>query len=275
MALTRRAGAGVLAVAIALVAGGCEDRRGGGGHGRLPGAGGEGGPAVPSVASASPADAVSSGNVVRQAEARALTGSTGAPARPRRYASALAAQVSAVALDRVEAGMGARGEDAVTIKLTVDPPKVAHVFWGVRDLGLAPLEIQRPRGSGPLDLVLRAPGYLVHHTRVFTDRNDRLSIHLAPESDGARYSGYHPPERTGKALPPPSKLIVRRAAPTTVTRTSVTHVGRAPSGTVPSSKPADVTSAPSGAAQAPPALPPADTSPAAEDERRDDPVPEP
>ena len=77
------------------------------------------------------------------------------------------------------------GGAQVTIKLLAEAAKKAHVFWGRKDLGLAPLEIQRPRGSGPLDLVVSAPGFLPLHTRVFTDRDDVLSLRLY-DADGAR-----------------------------------------------------------------------------------------
>ena len=93
----------------------------------------------------------------------------------------------------------ARALDLVTIKLLVEPPKRAHVFWGVKDLGVAPVELHRPRGSGPMDLALRAPGFLTHHTRVFTERDDTLSIRLSPETEGARYFGYQAPSE--KAAP--------------------------------------------------------------------------
>jgi len=81
----------------------------------------------------------------------------------------------------------------VTIKLLVTPPKLAHVIWGVKDLGVAPLELRRPRGSGPMDLILRAPGFLTHHTRVFTDRDDTLSIRLGPENEAFTFFGYQAP----------------------------------------------------------------------------------
>lgn len=82
--------------------------------------------------------------------------------------------------------------EMVTVRIAVDPPKRAHVLWGVKDLGLAPLEIRRPRGSGPLDLILRAPGYLTVHTRAFTERDDKLAFKLVPDTDAARMFGYHP-----------------------------------------------------------------------------------
>lgn len=83
----------------------------------------------------------------------------------------------------------------VTIRLLVEPPNRAHVFWGVKDLGPAPLELRRPRGSGPLDLVVRAPGYLTFHTRVFTDRDDRLSIRMVPVTEAATVFGFRPEAR--------------------------------------------------------------------------------
>lgn len=78
----------------------------------------------------------------------------------------------------------------VTIKLIVDQKKQARVFWGRKDLGLAPLELVRPRSSGPLDLVIVAPGYLPLHTRVFTDRDDRLALRLFSEAEAPSLLGY-------------------------------------------------------------------------------------
>ncbi len=82
----------------------------------------------------------------------------------------------------------------VTLKLIVDARRKAHVFWGRKDLGEAPLELQRPRDSGPLDLVVIAPGYLPLHTRVFTDRDDKLFLRLFSPAEGPQMLGYAPPE---------------------------------------------------------------------------------
>lgn len=277
-----------VAIAIAFVAAGCGGGRGGAGHESPSGQGEERGPAIPSGAPAPFAQAARSAEVARQAEARAATGATGgtggAQASPRRYASALGAQVSVAAADRGATRERVRAEDVVTLKLAVDPPKLAHVFWGVKDLGLAPLELQRPRGSGPLDLVVRAPGYLAHHTRVFTDRNDRLAIHLAPESDGARYFGYRAPEHTGKGLSPSTKGLAKRAAPVAAaTRAAVAQGARPLFRTLPSRKTAGVSTepveraepaAPAAPADTPAAAAPPDTA-ASDEEKRDDPAPEP
>jgi hypothetical protein len=81
----------------------------------------------------------------------------------------------------------------VTIKLVADARRQAHVIWGRKDLGVAPLEIVRPRGSAPLDLIIQAPGFLPLHTRVFTDRDDTLSLRLYAEGDAVGLPGYAPP----------------------------------------------------------------------------------
>jgi hypothetical protein len=83
--------------------------------------------------------------------------------------------------------------ETVTIKLVAEPTRKARVFWGRKDLGLAPLELSRPRGSGPLDLLVVAPGALPLHTRVFSDRDDKLWLRLVPESDAPSLLGYHAP----------------------------------------------------------------------------------
>lgn len=109
----------------------------------------------------------------------------------------------------VEAREADPRSEMVTIKLVVEPAKRAEVFWGAKDLGLAPLEIQRPRGSGPVDLVLRAPGYLTFHTRAYTDRDDKIPIRMVPEVEAPRMFGYR-----ALASPPPSTAPspVRRPA---------------------------------------------------------------
>ena len=83
--------------------------------------------------------------------------------------------------------------ETVTIKLVADPARKARVSWGRKDLGFAPLEIQRPRGSGPLDLVVVAPGALTLHTRVYTDRDDKLALRLYAESEAPNMLGYRAP----------------------------------------------------------------------------------
>ena len=121
-----------------------------------------------------------------------------APAAPAPAAATSSAPAASVASDLAlpdEApepmAPTAPGGPEVTIKLLVDANRKAHVFWGRKDLGLAPLEIRRPRGSGPLDLLVIAPGFLPLHTRAFTDRDDTLSLRLYDE-EAARGLLGHP-----------------------------------------------------------------------------------
>jgi hypothetical protein len=70
--------------------------------------------------------------------------------------------------------------EKVKLKLWASPV-TAEVIWGAKRLGSAgkePLEIERPRASGPLDLVVQAPGYLPYHTRLYTDRDDAVTVRL-------------------------------------------------------------------------------------------------
>jgi hypothetical protein len=80
--------------------------------------------------------------------------------------------------------------DTVKIKVLVDSRRQAHVLWGRKDFGVAPLEIERPRNSGPLDLVVVAPGYLSLHARAFTDRDDTLALRLYAPSEAPQLLGY-------------------------------------------------------------------------------------
>jgi hypothetical protein len=92
----------------------------------------------------------------------------------------------------VEAARPDAAPEMVTIKLLADQRAQAHVFWGRKELGVAPLEVTRPRGSGPLDLLVLAEGYLPLHTRAFTDRNETLALRLVPTTSASGLPGYSP-----------------------------------------------------------------------------------
>ena len=111
-----------------------------------------------------------------------------------RAAPPLPDDLEPAAEDRSDAG-------TVTIKLVADARRQAHVFWGRKDLGVAPVEIVRPRGSAPLDLTIQAPGCLPLHTRAFTDRDDTLSLRLYTEREATGLPGYSPPTVTTPSSP--------------------------------------------------------------------------
>jgi hypothetical protein len=83
--------------------------------------------------------------------------------------------------------------ETVTLRLVADAKRQVQVFWGRKLLGVAPLEIKRPRGSGPMDLLVTAPGYLPLHTRVYTDKDETLPLRLYTDKDATGLLGYTPP----------------------------------------------------------------------------------
>jgi hypothetical protein len=85
--------------------------------------------------------------------------------------------------------------ETVTLTLSISPPVKASVMWGSKQLArIAPdnptVELQRPRNTGPLDLEIRAEGFLPHHTRLYSDRNDKVSVRLVRPAEASNLLGY-------------------------------------------------------------------------------------
>ncbi len=85
--------------------------------------------------------------------------------------------------------------ETVTLTLNVNPPVKAVVMWGAKKVGQVStakpsLQWERPRSSGPVDLEIRADGFLPHHTRLHTDRSDKVNVRLVRLADAPGVSGY-------------------------------------------------------------------------------------
>ena len=98
---------------------------------------------------------------------------------------------------RVEAPEKNPLSPTVKLKLVITPPARGTLVWGRKKMGeLKPgqmtVEMERPRGSGPLDLVIRAEGFLPHHVRLFSDRDDKLYVRLYHPDDARGLLGYRP-----------------------------------------------------------------------------------
>ncbi|MGA7741394.1 MAG: hypothetical protein WBP56_11870 [Polyangia bacterium] len=123
----------------------------------------------------------------------------------------------------VEEPSSKRTEDKVTITVQTVPPRKAVVKWGSKTLGVIPvprpLVVVRPRDSGPLDLVVRAAGFLPVHTRAYTFSDSRVAIKLTPLSEKNTLFGYRqevPPEGTASpdgGAPPPAPAPSPAPAP--------------------------------------------------------------
>jgi hypothetical protein len=86
--------------------------------------------------------------------------------------------------------------ESVTLKLAVSPAAKALVYWGAKQMaqlepGKMEAEITRPRGSGPLDLEIKAEGYLPYHTRLYADRNDKLGVRIYRPEEAPNLFGYN------------------------------------------------------------------------------------
>jgi hypothetical protein len=132
-----------------------------------------------------------------------------APARePAGTAAASPVPVAAPVYDDLDPAPSDDRPDGgtVKIKLVADGRRQAHVLWGRKDLGVAPLELVRPRGSAPMDLTIQAPDCLPLHVRVFTDRDDSLSLRLYTEREASGLPGYSANAQTTTKGPiPPVK----------------------------------------------------------------------
>jgi hypothetical protein len=85
------------------------------------------------------------------------------------------------------------------VKLTFRtfPPRRASVTWGSKRLGFTdrgkPLVIERVRDSGPLDVVVRAQGYLPVHVRAYTFNDAIVDVKITPVDKKDTIYGYQQP----------------------------------------------------------------------------------
>jgi hypothetical protein len=84
--------------------------------------------------------------------------------------------------------------DTVRISIQTSPSRKALVKWGRKKLGVIPtpraLVMERPRDSGPLDLVIYAGGYMPVHTRAYTFSDQHVAVKLTPPSEKNTLFGY-------------------------------------------------------------------------------------
>jgi hypothetical protein len=90
------------------------------------------------------------------------------------------------------------------ITFVTNPSVNATVTWGKTRLGVitpkAALVIERPRDSGPLDVIVRAPGYLPVTTRAHTFADTRIVVKLTRPDQTQALVGYKAPIDAGMGL---------------------------------------------------------------------------
>lgn len=83
---------------------------------------------------------------------------------------------------------------SATVKLTFrSSPGGASVYYGKRMLGTTPFDTDWKRDSGPVDVAVRMGGYYTVNSRVYTGRDDTLSVKLTRLRDGHSIYGYKAP----------------------------------------------------------------------------------
>jgi hypothetical protein len=104
-----------------------------------------------------------------------------------------------------DAGPPAELSSKVKIVFQTIPPEKATVMWGKKSIGLIrgknkPLIIERPRDSGPMDVVVRAQGYIPVHSRAYTFTDTKLYVKITPVAEKKTLFGYR--EELPDAGPP-------------------------------------------------------------------------
>jgi hypothetical protein len=104
--------------------------------------------------------------------------------------------VAAADADDVEAKPDV-AKATVTVVVSVYPSVPAFVSWGKKKLGRIepgkPLVVTRPRDSGPLDLAIKANGFLPVTTRAHTFNDHKLQVRLTRPDATAGMVGYRVP----------------------------------------------------------------------------------
>lgn len=108
--------------------------------------------------------------------------------------------------------------NTATIIVATVPAATATVTWGRKLLGRIkpgkPLVVQRPRDSGPLDIVVRAVGYLAVQTRAHTFSDNRVIVKLTRPENAIELLGYRAPmPEDGGVLSPEEAAAQSAMAP--------------------------------------------------------------
>lgn len=91
---------------------------------------------------------------------------------------------------RQAAALIKEGHPTVELSVRTNPRVAARVYHGKELLGTAPFSFKWPKDTGALDLVLKASGYLPVNTRLYTYRDDKVTVDMFKESEGHKLFGY-------------------------------------------------------------------------------------
>lgn len=171
-----------------------------------------------------------------------------APARPRRRWAALALAVLVV-LGGGAFLLGTRTDRestpstaaSVTLEVTTVPDVQAQITVEGVALEGRPARLVRPRGSGPVAVVAKAPGYEVATISVVPDRDRSVSIALLKSAPAAPSVA---PSASGGTLPPTSPAATLARPPTQPSSRTPAASATPPAVTPPTAAPTPTTAPP-------------------------------
>lgn len=82
------------------------------------------------------------------------------------------------------------GHPTVQLTLKTTPRVRAVVYHGKEELGSTPLQLTWTKDTGPIDVTLRAKGYLKVNSRLYTHRNDHVTVQMFKEEESHLLFGY-------------------------------------------------------------------------------------
>ncbi len=147
-----------------------------------------------------------------QQEAGTGEGNTPAPSAPAAVAvpdqGAPPPSVSSPAPPAAAVDAGKPPSPNVKVTFRTYPSRRASVMWGGKRLGFIdrgkPLVVERPRDSGPLDVVIRSPGFVPVHVRATTFDDNTVDVKITPNDKKDTIFGYQQPLPPEDAGAPPS-----------------------------------------------------------------------
>jgi hypothetical protein len=103
------------------------------------------------------------------------------------------------------------GVPSPTVKIVFRtfPARRGVIMWGGKRLGIvdrnAPLVVERPRDSGPLDVVVRVSGYIPVHTRAYTFTDSNVDVRITPLDKKDTIYGFKEPLPPDAGVPFPGE----------------------------------------------------------------------
>jgi hypothetical protein len=131
-----------------------------------------------------------------------------APTPPTAPAPALPTSAATLASAHLSHDAGVPSS-TVKIVFRTFPGRRGVVMWGGKRLGFVdrdtPLVVERPRDSGPLDVVIRVTDYLPVHTRAYTFTDSNIDVRITPLDKKDTIYGYKEPLPPDAGIPFPGE----------------------------------------------------------------------